>query len=839
MNNRRMQHIGSTLLNVNDSVIHHRVLIALGVLLSLSNGIGRSGYAAVLTPPTRTNRGPTAGNPDEPLPFTVTYLDAAQQSVGIRENLSGNESTLKIHQKTGPWTLMAVLNKDGDRMAVFENLAERTGSIVYARPGAVLLVLAKSLEATSVPEETLYHGRTLEAVVESPKDVLAEEILAESADPTFRQVAASLPPLRIPTFVGTRHSLEKVVFEYGGATINYIDSSDLIPEIKQVRERRGVWEGLVGNWLPVVRFLFPTGENSYWEEVIFADEDPSKFWTQPVWYRLIHVVDGKIKASHYFYHHLPYPPRDEPAAHQFFQALLNVHRASNEVLAPAMTIDIPDPVHYDFCRHALLLEIITRTGDHPRYGYPPIHQKTMVEGILGSGFSNVDSFQDTFNSSVSTFLEWGMTGRAGRYIDDYFSKFVRDDGSIDTRGPEIGQYGRMLTSVSRYYDLTGDEKLVLNHHGKISAIADLLLSLVKESRQFPRSDIGYGVIRGWSEHDSGLQSDPYRFILPHFSNSAEVCRGFHDLGQSWTEIGRKTSNSNLITAGERLTQEAAGLKADLHDAIRRSIDWTQAPPYLPAVAGDIKPLWRNRVYSEMLHSGVLTGEMVRIITRYQSSNGQRVLGLPRNGKAVNGFVVYGYAYGLIHNDMIREFLLFYYAHRAHVYSRGTWTAVEVAGIDGTPLSTYCTPAQLTIPALTKWMLVFEDPDEPIIWLARATPRAWLEEGQRIAVTGAPTRFGRIDFELKSELSQGKITGFIQRPEDAKEAVIKIRMRLPGGRKISNARVNGEVWEAFDPGEETVTLPASLRGKIHLEINCEDGAKAGIARRFPEFLIINQ
>jgi len=772
MNDRMRLHIGSALLNGNDSFIRHGVLIVLGILFFLSNGFG------------------FPDNPDGTLPFVITHLDSATQSVKIRENSTRNVSTLKIDQRMGPWTLMAVLHNDGEEMAVFENLEDRVGPIVYAQPGAVHFVLAKSLETTSVPENTLYHGRILEEIVESQKDILAEEILMRSGDPTFHQVAACLPPLRIPTFVGTPHSLEKVVFEYGGATINYIDSGDLIPEIKQVRERRGVWEGLVGSWLPVVRFLFPTGGNSYWEEVIFADEDPSKFWTQPVWYRLIHVVEGTVKASHYFYHHLPYPPRDEPEAHQFFQALLNVHRASHDVLAPAMTIDVPDPDYYDFCRHALLLEIITRTGDHPRYGYPPIHQKTMVDGILGSGFSNVDSFQDTFNSSVGTFLEWGMTERAGRYIDDYFTKFVRDDGSIDTRGPEIGQYGRMLTSLARYYDLTGDKTLILKHHGKISAIADLLLRLREESRQLTRNDIGYGVIRGWSEHDSGLQNDPYRHILPHFSNSAEVCRGFHDLGRSWTEIGRKTTSTDLVISGEQLTREAAGIKTDLHDAISRSIDWSQDPPYLPAVAGDIKPLWRNRVYAEMLHSGVLSGEMVRIITRYQSSNGQRVLGLPRNGKAVNGFVIYGYAYGLIHNDMIREFLLFYYAHRAHVHSRGTWTAVEVAGIDGSPLSTYCTPAQLTIPALTKWMLVFEDPDEPVIWLARAAPRIWLEDGKRIKVTGAPTRFGRIDYELRSELAQGKITGFIQRPEDA-NAGRKEDQEHPGKRQgVGSIRSRG-------------------------------------------------
>ena len=181
----------------------------------------------------------------------------------------------------------------------------------------IVVSLPKSLERTSVPEKTLYRGRTMNEIVKSPKDILASEILAEPGDPTFDRVAACLPPLRIPTFVGTRHSLEKVVFEYGGASINYVDCGKLKPDIMEARKKQNVWEGLVGRWLHVPRFLFPKGESGYWEEVVFAEEDATRYWTQPVWFRLLLVEDGQVKESHYFYHHLPYPPRGEPDAREF------------------------------------------------------------------------------------------------------------------------------------------------------------------------------------------------------------------------------------------------------------------------------------------------------------------------------------------------------------------------------------------------------------------------------------------------------------------------------------------------------------------------------------------
>lgn len=74
--------------------------------------------------------------------------------------------------------------------------------------------------------------------------------------------------------------------------------------------------------------------------------------------------------------------------------------------------------------------------------------------------------------------------------------------------------------------------------------------------------------------------------------------------------------------------------------------------------------------------------------------------------------------------LVREFLLLYYAHAFHLHTRGTWTAFECADMDRDRAEhlPYCAPAQLTIPILTKWMLVFEDPATSQAWLAKAVPR---------------------------------------------------------------------------------------------------------------------
>ena len=102
----------------------------------------------------------------------------------------------------------------------------------------------------------------MDEIGKSPADLLGAELLpAGNDDPNYADVLAALPPLRVPTFVGTRHSDEKPTYDYGGFSDEiYLDAGKIFTEIQDARNKHDVWEGLVGRWLPVVRFVFPAGE---------------------------------------------------------------------------------------------------------------------------------------------------------------------------------------------------------------------------------------------------------------------------------------------------------------------------------------------------------------------------------------------------------------------------------------------------------------------------------------------------------------------------------------------------------------------------------------------------
>jgi len=390
-------------------------------------------------------------------------------------------------------------------------------------------------------------------------------------------------------------------------------------------------------------------------------------------------------------------------------------------------------------------------------------------------------------------------------------------------GPEIPGYGRMLTILTQYYNYTKDESLIVKYRNKIFAIINFLYSLREDSKKISPDDVSHGIIRGWVENDSCYGKDPTQFMLPYFSNSTEAIRGFRDLGRVLKQIGQKISDDNLVNEGEHMINESDKMNEDLHKAIERSTIHGQDSPFLPSVAGRKEPwLWIDgRVYSTMLFSGVLTKNEVETVTQQQKRFLSLFRGWGKDGKGMLGFDIHGYAYGLLQHDMIRKFLLFYYADMAHIHSRGTWTALELANANGTEETPYCSAAQMTIPMATKWMLVFEDSNEEILWLARGTPRLWLKQGEKIVVKDAPTRWGRINYELRSEIENGKIYGSIDLQNNTNNLTIKVRLRTPQRREIKSVKVNGEQWEDFDPKQELITLPQISKSQRAIEVKVDE------------------
>lgn len=127
---------------------------------------------------------------------------------------------------------------------------------------------------------------------------------------------------------------------------------------------------------------------------------------------------------------------------------------------------------------------------------------------------------------------------------------------------------------------------------------------------------------------------------------------------------------------------------------------------------------------------------------------------------------------------------------------------------------YCAPAQLTIPILTKWMLVFEDSLAFEVWLAKAVPRRWLADGCRVRVTESQTRWGPITYEIRSRIDSDLIEATVDLPR-RREGPVILRLRVPNGRLIRSVDLDGQSWEHFNRAAEYVVLPQELSGSVRV------------------------
>jgi hypothetical protein len=106
------------------------------------------------------------------------------------------------------------------------------------------------------------------------------------------------------------------------------------------------------------------------------------------------------------------------------------------------------------------------------------------------------------------------------------------------------------------------------------------------------------------------------------------------------------------------------------------------------------------------------------------------------------------------------------------------------------------------------MLVMEMGND--LFLARGTPREWLEEGKKISVNRAPTYFGELGYQIESFASQGRVEATVRPPRRQPPAKLYLRLRHPKQSPLKRVALDGRAWKDFDPAREWINLPAAAR-----------------------------
>ncbi|MFZ0663721.1 MAG: Tat pathway signal protein [Acidobacteriaceae bacterium] len=705
-------------------------------------------------------------------------------------------------------TLLCLFTRDGQQWKVYEDLRMRDGVITFVSSAGSARVLPKTAEAVFAEDGPQYLGLDLKDIGMSPRDLLADKLLA-NGDPMEDDVRRAAPPMDSAshgggryyrphwnTFVGTRECSDTMPVFPSGNTRTY-HPIQYFGELTQKRANKR-HEGLVGGWMPAVRKVLSGDDGSYYEIIVFGDVLAKDRFIVQTWHRTAHVENGRITKVEYGYSYPAYDQRrTAPSPEEFYGGLLEFAEYWDRQMHDLSAITLPDVSWTNMVTYAFVKEQMVRPGGvYPKYG-------AVDRDYYGPEY---DGFQDTFTMSLYANLECGRFREAHDVFDNYFTHFVDDKGMVNMRGPETGQFGLTLSLIARYYNYTGDKALLLKHREKIEATASLLAELHDTSLKLPPTDRGYGLIHGWCESDSCLMPDPSVWWKPYFSNSAFAVRGWRDLARAWPKLG--LSGGEVLAAS--WIRRGNQLQLQLVKSIDANTKRDMTPPYIGPLPGTTLTFqesikqehpseqgWAHRCYTELLHPGVIPPEQANTVIDCMRAYGVTTIGVVANveppnprGRAILGFISYGYAQALLRLDRIEEYILFMYSHRYHDYSRGSWTAGEVSGISGYG-AIFCIPAQQTIPLLVRWMLVFEDPDEDRLYFGRALPRVWNASGKPIGIEHAPTRWGRVSYQLAPR-GEGEFVAAIALPEHGElPKQLQVSFRVPEGKTLASLAVNGK------------------------------------------------
>ena len=471
-------------------------------------------------------------------------------------------------------------------------------------------------------------------------------------------------------------------------------------------------------------------------------------------------------------------------------------------LSEGMTVEVPEPRVRDAVRNL----IIQNLGLTWRYSVGNPYQKfSFPEGVDVAQVMSSFGFVDV----ASAILRRSLIAPRGPY-----------------RNWRIGQ---KLVGAALHYRLFRDGSLIAS-----------VTPALRRDVLFLARQIGSGP-------GGLLRRERYSSDIPDLvyglHSQAVAWQGLRAMGRVWQTTGRTALAARCRTLAARL---AAGLRVAIRRSQRRLADGSL---FIPVTLLDPEPAYRsltrtragsywNLVMPYALASGLFAPQSreARGVLKYMQKHGSRLLGLVRAGayglygrsarfpvSGVNPVYGLNVARFLADNDRPDQLVLSLYGQLAAAMTPGTFVAGEAVSIAPLPgdyyRSTYLPPngaSNASFLETLKLMLVHEtrapDGTPRGLRLTHATPRGWLESGKRIVVRGAPTSFGPVSFSITSGIDVIRVS--IDMPQRSNPPLVRLRLRLPRGQRITRVLIGGRPLQRMDRDGETIDL-SGRTGRVEL------------------------
>lgn len=356
---------------------------------------------------------------------------------------------------------------------------------------------------------------------------------------------------------------------------------------------------------------------------------------------------------------------------------------------------------------------------------------------------------------------------------------------------------------------------------------------------------------------------PHRGLLPQVIYDGDLAGGLPNQGicyslypnvwnwRAMRDTGRLLKELGEQQQGERCLREAQAYRQQLLRLLRQNKFSGQKPSAFPLLAYWNYPYSISPTHDQLLLPSVLEMEILspaedRECADWLEENGRLMCGVQRLYTALmlqpgtaepmkcccTVESQYNLGYQLVHlkHDQLEQYILGFYGTMALNMDRDCFAGGEGNALclseedrllklqdDGTRRDNNWLESNdpdSTIP--TVWVLMLrdllvfdeEDPDggdTGVLWLNKAAPRPWFEEGKKIIVKRAPTHYGNVSYEVKSQIRKGQITAEINCSDLAGVKTIALRFRHPDKARIKKILVNGKAIKTWDADREVIRL----------------------------------
>ena len=757
---------------------------------------------------------------------------------GLEARLNGAWQPVTVGQGMDGWQLLAIVEMNGVLTAVFEKHVTHQGALAYVTElGGTLALVPKQVgtlssirpRATSTP-----HGIRLSASQVPGPDIAGDYVLHSNEDPCYENVAALGPeyigwslvaneqggPLTSLYLDAAGQSRQPVATEQAlyapDMDGSQFDPEDFLPfedPIHYSYQHGYSKRTLLGGYLPIActGVWNPDHKSGYEVVVLLPPGDQAKPMAR------VRVVAGDAEGEVRFWN---------CRAGEFYENVLGIWNHWSNFYENAMPVDIPDTWLLNAARAGITLCRCSYRGLNPTYqigegGYTKIPERSHA-------LFPVAAYEFIWAHQL-----WGLTEASDPYFQHYLDSYILPDGNFlyNTQDQVEGPLnaGLFLWNSARAYRYTTDAQAFRKRLPVLERVLGYVLARYEFSlREYAPTDRRYGLIWGSPEADLGNPNNDTPNAHPfYYQNAACVWRGLHEHAAVLTDIGRSEQDTALAALGQRYTQLAEQMRGH----IQASMDATIAAGNPAMRRAGITPFETNDTQRkpEQLSSyenhrfmmdwfladwGVPALDLGYLNHRVLA--GEQICGLNTDGDAprTSNFMSHGTLAVRIRQDDYRPFLLTLYALVCYAADSGNRYSPEDAYIpgsypgDGGRYGWSAVVNSALQPTLgLRWMLCYEESDQPLCHLQKAAPKHWFAKGERIHLKNCPTRWGAVSWTTTST-DTGSWTVEIQAPQGF-GAELAVHIHPPDGRALRTCSAGTLMKDRIVLPADTFAQRASL------------------------------